>query len=357
MKYCPSCRKEYEDRPDFCCIDGTLLRKKSTAKEESKKEQIPRSKSPEVAERLFVTGNVAEPATNASKPFTKEIPLVQDPFAAIKIVNRNAEAITIEVGRHPSIRGRMVATTAVVAGVLFLFIIGLHIFKRSEPAKRQELASRQETVPLEQSPEAPALPSEPNFQSPSPSGELASEPSPALGSKSSPTEPQKPSGDANVGEATVRETPMSRRPAEPGIYQTIRSTHVRTQPDDSATIVDQIGSSVRLNVLGSEGNWLIVRSNKLQATVYIRRDDAMFLPGEKPRESFQEAEARWNKVEADITESLTKWGVSGVTASFREDTAYLEGRVKTDYERFRAEMAAKSIPEVQYVINRIRLNP
>ena len=31
--------------------------------------------------------------------------------------------------------------------------------------------------------------------------------------------------------------------------------------------------------------------------------------------------------------------------------------VKTDYERFRAEMAAKSIPEIQQIINRIKLNP
>ena len=58
MKYCPSCRKEYEDRSDFCRIDGTLLRKTTTAKEKSRKEQIPRSKSPEVAEGLFVTEKV-----------------------------------------------------------------------------------------------------------------------------------------------------------------------------------------------------------------------------------------------------------------------------------------------------------
>ena len=76
-----------------------------------------------------------------------------------------------------------------------------------------------------------------------------------------------------------------------------------------------------------------------------------------PLPNDQQAESRWKRVEADITESLGKWGVSGVTVSFREDTAYLEGQVKTEYERFRAEMAAKSIPEVQHIINRIRLNP
>ena len=93
-------------------------------------------------------------------------------------------------------------------------------------------------------------------------------------------------------------------------------------------------------------------------TVYVKRDDAMFVSVRNPGgDSYQEAEARWKKVEADITESLAKWGVTGVTASFRSDTAYLEGQVKTDYERFRAEMAAKSIVEVQYIYNRIRLNP
>jgi len=75
-------------------------------------------------------------------------------------------------------------------------------------------------------------------------------------------------------------------------------------------------------------------------------------------DSYQVAETQWKKVEADIAESLVKWvPAGGVTASFRDGTAYLEGQVKTDYERFRAEMAAKSIPEVQHVNNRIRLLP
>ena len=67
------------------------------------------------------------------------------------------------------------------------------------------------------------------------------------------------------------------------------------------------------------------------------------------------AEPQWKKMEADIAECLAKWGVPGVTTSFRNDTAYLESQVRTDYERFRAEMAAKSIPEVRYIINRIRV--
>jgi len=155
-----------------------------------------------------------------------------------------------------------------------------------------------------------------------------------------------------------KETQIPRRPAEPGQYETIKTTAARTASSDSAEIVDQLNPGIRLNVTGSQGDWLVVYSKSRQKTVYVKRDDAMLVSVRSPGgESYQEAQVRWKKVEADITESFAKWGVSGATASFREDTAYLEGQVKTDYERFRAEMAAKSIPEVQQIINRIRLNP
>jgi hypothetical protein len=150
------------------------------------------------------------------------------------------------------------------------------------------------------------------------------------------------------------ERPIPRRPAEAGSYQTVKITHARREPNESSEVVDELGPGRKLNVIGSQGDWLVVKSTTRQMTVYIKRDDAMLI---SVVESPQEAELRWKKVEAEITESLTKWGVTGVTASFSNDTAYLEGQVKTDYERFRAEMAAKSIPDVQQIINRIRLIP
>jgi osmotically-inducible protein OsmY len=43
--------------------------------------------------------------------------------------------------------------------------------------------------------------------------------------------------------------------------------------------------------------------------------------------------------------------------SFIGDTAYLIGDVKTEDERFRAEQAARTIPEVERIYNGVWVNP
>jgi hypothetical protein len=69
---------------------------------------------------------------------------------------------------------------------------------------------------------------------------------------------------------------------EPGVYETIRSTLVRRSPSDQAEIVDRLTAGTRLRVIGAEGEWFVVYSRTRDATVYVRRTDAMKIEDAEP---------------------------------------------------------------------------
>jgi len=248
-------------------------------------------------------------------------------------------------------RQAVMATAAVIVGILAILVIVKWVFYPG--SKMPDLASQQ-NAPRPQ-PEEPVTSPEIS-QDQEQSASAARPESAKLGAKSLRSKPQTSSRAQSQAKGPGKS--FSPRPAEPGIYQTIRRTSVRTRPNNSASVVDEIDFGARLNVLGSAGDWLIVRSNKLKTVVYVKRDDAMFLPGEKPvTESFSEAEARWKKVESEIYKAFSRWGVKGVSVSFIADTAYLIGDVKTEDERFRAEQAVRTIPEVERIYNGVWVTP
>jgi cytoskeletal protein RodZ len=165
------------------------------------------------------------------------------------------------------------------------------------------------------------------------------------------------SGDKGGQTASSKEPAISGRPAEPGTYETTKITVARTNPSDSADVVDQIQPGTRLNVTGSQGDWLVVYSKTRNKTVYVKRDDAM-LTAERsaPGSSGGDPELKWKEVERQILEAMSKRGVTGVTVSFVADTAYLRGSVQTEDQRYYAELAARTVPEVIHVHNGIWLN-
>ena len=73
--------------------------------------------------------------------------------------------------------------------------------------------------------------------------------------------------------------PYSRRAAEPGQYEIVRTTTVFDRPSPSARDVTTITRGTRVTVVGSEGDWLEVRSKQGRPPGFIRRDDAMFVEG------------------------------------------------------------------------------
>jgi len=148
--------------------------------------------------------------------------------------------------------------------------------------------------------------------------------------------------------------PRQRPPAPPGRYETITTATARTRPDDRSPIGAEIQRGTILNVTGSQGDWLIVYSKKKNITVYVKRDEAM-LSNRQPPPSTDVPESEWPRVEQAIRQAFVRNNVAGVQATFIGDTAYLKGTVKTDRERERAEIFARSVLEVKHVFNGIRV--
>ena len=153
------------------------------------------------------------------------------------------------------------------------------------------------------------------------------------------------------------ETALGSKPASPGMYETVRSTRALAQPYDSAPVVDPIPPRTRLNVIGSDGAWLIVRSRTRNRTVYVKRDDTAPLSERQARANSENSELKWKEVELQIRAAILERGVPNITVTFIGDTAYLRGTVQTAQEAELAELGAKTIPEVKYVHNGIWVNP
>jgi Bacterial SH3 domain len=68
-------------------------------------------------------------------------------------------------------------------------------------------------------------------------------------------------------------TPSSRRPTEPGTYETLRQTTVYEEPTNSARPVAQIGKGTEVTVVRSVGEWVEVRSKHGKPPGYIRSDE------------------------------------------------------------------------------------
>ena len=152
------------------------------------------------------------------------------------------------------------------------------------------------------------------------------------------------------------ETVLQPKPAPPGTYETVRSTRALEQPFDSAPVVDPIPPKTRLNVIGSDGVWLVVHSRTRNRTVYVKRDDAAFISDRAAQPRTENTELKWKEVELQIREAILKRGVPNITVTFIGDTAYLRGTVQSPQEAQLAELGAKTIPEVKYVHNGIWVN-
>lgn len=66
----------------------------------------------------------------------------------------------------------------------------------------------------------------------------------------------------------------ARQRAEPGVYATTQATSVYENPSSASRVIAQIARGTRLNVVGSSGDWLEVRSKHGNPPGYVRSDDA-----------------------------------------------------------------------------------
>ena len=150
----------------------------------------------------------------------------------------------------------------------------------SKAAESQPLPSFQESSDISAGGESPsaALPKfdpepEPPLDKPKPAAvESARKSSPDALPPSSRSQAQKTGQDAARGRpATV---PTSRGGANPGTYETVRSTPVHEDPSASSRVVANIPAGVRVNVVSSSGDWLEIHSRRGNPPGFIRRGDA-----------------------------------------------------------------------------------
>jgi uncharacterized coiled-coil protein SlyX len=69
----------------------------------------------------------------------------------------------------------------------------------------------------------------------------------------------------------------SRRAAEPGTYEAIRTTQVHEDPSGSSRVLSKIVAGTRVNVVRSVGDWLEVRSKQGNPPGFVRWDDVKFV--------------------------------------------------------------------------------
>jgi len=106
---------------------------------------------------------------------------------------------------------------------------------------------------------------------------VASAPPTAKSAAKSATAASAPAKERSLAKSAEPSSPPSwRRPAETGTYEIIRDTAVLEKPSVSAREVALIQQGTTVNVVGSQGEWLEVRSKHGKPPGFIRRDDAMF---------------------------------------------------------------------------------
>jgi len=66
----------------------------------------------------------------------------------------------------------------------------------------------------------------------------------------------------------------AQRPAEAGVYETLRSTDVHEQPAQTSRVISRIPGGTRINVVRSDGEWLEIVSRKGNPPGFIRREHA-----------------------------------------------------------------------------------
>jgi zinc-ribbon domain len=115
-------------------------------------------------------------------------------------------------------------------------------------------------------------------ESASPPAETA-KPLPEVAPKPVPAADVRPAQRRSRVNPAAQPVPASRRGAQPGVYQTLRSTAVFEAPAASAQVVANIPGGVRVNVVNINGDWLEVHSRRGNPPGFIRRDDAQFIEG------------------------------------------------------------------------------
>ncbi|MBI4527703.1 MAG: zinc ribbon domain-containing protein [Deltaproteobacteria bacterium] len=392
MKYCPQCQKKFPDGGIFCDQDGTPLKSSGLSSDY-------RTTLSDDRTTLF--------------PHCRACGEILNPEAAVcpacgATVGSERATKNLDRADSKQRRRRLYMTGGIIAAALLALVLVVpkvvDLWDKTEPpmppadssavSESQPAEPASPELPTEEAPAEPSQPPQPPAipfrETPRQRSEPvrtppAKVPQPGLFTKKTEEAPsssvaekraersqlapeQQPAKEevsqmdrrAEIPRSSeaLKEIPISRRPAEPGTYETIRDTTARRDPNDSADVVDQIRPRTRLNVTGSRGDWLMVHSKSRNRTVYVRRDDAMLITEKSAgARTGKDPELHWKEIENQIQQAIARRGIPGVAVSFVGDTAYLKGSVQTEDQRFSAETVARSFPDVIYIYNGIWVKP
>ena len=282
--FCTQCGTQVDEGQKFCKNCGASLAKPS-----------------QVAPNLAAPD--PEPITSPSPMETAPRPRPAQPFASQ----------TRPIPISPSREGRGISKS-VIAGagvaVIVIAVAGLYFgtdlihksVSETPPAATEPMAKVDEPLPVApvEVAKVDSLPADSDLNSPlwssmpseAPAPQEAPKPKPEPLSKPAPKaepvaetrrSPSQPSAESSRAGERGNKAPgpaaASRRPVSPGTYETIRPTTVFEQPSGSSRVVANIGGSIKVNVVGSTGDWLEVRSRAGNPPGFIRRDDA--IPAER----------------------------------------------------------------------------
>lgn len=162
------------------------------------------------------------------------------------------------------------------------------VAKATEPAERpgfedvKNPGAAADNSPASENPSLPAQPEPPApAEAPKASAEILpkSAPEAAVESPSAKPQSQRTGQDAAPARRSRSQppTPASRSGANPGVYETLRSTPLYEEPSAVARVVATIPGNTRVSVVGTSGEWLEVHSRRGNPPGFIRRDDATLI--------------------------------------------------------------------------------
>jgi SH3 domain-containing protein len=277
MKQCPQCSAEYSDNIGFCPNDGKSLVAKTTAR----KQLCP-----------YCANSIEEDTTSC--PYCKADLLSQFVPQWLKRDESSSEPRVASERKGFSIPGKFIWIAVLLVTGLATFLIGgrlqrAQLLQSSQDSVKELQAKDQMIQSLEkqldqtrqefkensnQLAEAKAKleESQKNLSTTQQRLDSARREADRLSASQSQARTRTVSRPAEPLPTTPPAAP--RRAAESGVYETTRATTVYEDPSPSARVVSQIGKGTRINVVGSAGDWLEVRSKRGNPPGFVRSDDA-----------------------------------------------------------------------------------
>ena len=279
MKQCSQCSAEYDDNVNFCANDGRSLVAKSTTRKrlcpycansiEEDATNCPYCKadltSPSVPQWLK-RGESSSESRPASEPKTSSIPAKFIWAAVVLVTGLAAFFIGGRLQRAQLLQSSQENLKELQAKDQMVQSLEKQLDQTRQDLKENSNQLAEVKTKLEESQKNLSLTQQRLTTAAHEIDRLnAGRSQGATRTVSRPAEPLPPP-------ASPPTTP--RRAAESGVYETTRATSVYEDPSPSSRVVSEISKGTRINVVGSAGDWLEVRSKRGNPPGYVRSGDA-----------------------------------------------------------------------------------